>query len=70
MLVTLFGAVLIFSGIFRIQHGAEYVLNWWREPVYAYGLIITGVILVPLGCLPTRWMDKLMLRAIKRSRFD
>ena len=57
-----------FGGVFRIQHGAEYVLNWYREPVYAYGLIIAGVIVIPLGWMPARWSGKLVAWAAKRSR--
>jgi hypothetical protein len=68
LLVTAAGILLVFGGVFRIQHGAEYVLNWYREPVYAYGLIIAGVIVIPLGWMPARWSGKLVAWAAKRSR--
>ena len=68
LFVTLMGIVLIVGGVFRIQRGFDYVLNWWGEPVYSYGLIIAGVIVVPLAWVPTRWSDKAFEWAAKRSR--
>jgi hypothetical protein len=58
LVVTMFGGLLVFGGVFRIQRGFEYVLNWWREPVYAYGLIIAGLTVIPLAWIRTHWMDK------------
>ena len=46
LLVTMAGALLVFGGMFRAQNGAAYVLNWWREPIYAYGLIIAGIVVI------------------------
>jgi hypothetical protein len=43
------GSLLVFGGVFRIEHGAEYVLNWYREPVYSYGFIIADVIVILLA---------------------
>jgi hypothetical protein len=68
LFVTMFGSLLIFGGVFRIQHGFDYILNWWGEPVYSYGMIIAGVIVIPLAWIPTRWSDKGVEWAAKRSR--
>jgi hypothetical protein len=70
LLVTMFGSLLIFGGVFRIQRGFDYVLNWWREPVYSYGLILAGVIVIPLAWIPTRWSEKVVDWAAKRSRAE
>ena len=67
LLVTIWGSLLVFAGVFRMQHGAEYVLNWYREPVYAYGFIIAGVIIIPLAWIPTRWTDKAASWFARRS---
>ena len=68
LLVTMFGSILIFGGVFRIQHESDYILNWYREPVFAYGFIIAGVIVIPLAWIPARWSDKVVDWAAKRSR--
>src|SRR3954466_7981627 len=66
-LLTMLGTLLVFGGVYRIQHGIYYGLNWLREPVYSYGAIITGVIVIPIAWTPTRWMDKVVARAAKMS---
>jgi hypothetical protein len=63
-----FCAFLIVVGVFRIQHGTTYVLNWYREPVYSYGLIIAGVIVLPFALISSRWADKVFAWAARRSR--
>ena len=68
LLVTMLGSLLVFGGVFRIEHGAEYRLNWYREPVYAYDFIIAGVILILLAWIPTRWSDRVVAWAAKRTR--
>ena len=68
LLVTMCGALLIFGGVFRIRHGSDYVLNWWREPVYAYGSIVAGVFVIPVAWMPTRWIDRAVAWAGKKPR--
>jgi hypothetical protein len=65
LLVTMCGGVLIFGGVFRIQRGFEYTFNWWGDPVYAYGLIIAGVIVIPLAWIPARWTEKVFAGPVK-----
>jgi hypothetical protein len=59
------GALGIFGGVFRIRHGADYVLNWWGNPVDANGLIIAGVIVIILAWIPTSWMEKAVAWGVK-----
>jgi hypothetical protein len=65
LLVSMFGGVLIFGGVFRIRRGFDYILNWWGEPVYSNGLIIAGVIVILLGWVPTAWMEKAVAWGIR-----
>lgn len=66
--VTLAGSILIVAGVYRIWRGAEYVINEWGLPVYAYGYIIAGVIVIPLAWFPTRWMEKAVGWAVRVLR--
>jgi hypothetical protein len=68
LLVSMAGSLLVFGGVFRIEHGAAYVLNWWSEPVYAWGLIIAGVIVIPLAWIPARWSDRVVAWAERMTR--
>jgi hypothetical protein len=52
LFVSFLGGLGIFGGWFRIQHGQEYILNWWGNPVYAQGLIIAGIIVAIAAWIP------------------
>ena len=68
LLVTMLGSLLVFGGVFRIQHGYDYILNWWSEPAYSYGFIIAGVIVIPLAWIPGALSAKIVAWAAKRPR--
>ena len=60
------GGIAIFGGLFRIHRGVDYILNWWGDPVDSYGLILAGVIVIPLAWIPTAWAEKAIAWGIKR----
>jgi hypothetical protein len=73
LLVTMFGCVFILGGWLNIERGYEYGLNLWGEPVYAYGLILVGAIVIPLAWIPSGWIERAVAgrgRAKTDSRSD
>lgn len=54
------GAVCIAFGWLRIWAGVQVVSNAHRQPVFSYGLVALGIVLILFAAIP----DKLIARAV------
>jgi hypothetical protein len=62
LLVGALGAALVWSGLYRFEHGMFTWLNWLHQPAYATGLIPAGAVVFAVALIPASWIDKAAAR--------
>jgi len=58
LLIGALGAALVWSGLYRFEHGMCTWLNWLHQPAYATGLMPVGAVVFVIALIPTSWIDK------------
>lgn len=54
------GAALAGVGYWRLAHGVDVVRHYTGQPMFSYGLIAAGVLLILFAALPERLINRLV----------
>ncbi len=53
------GAILVAVGYLRIRGGTEVVIHWTGQPMFSFGLIAAGLVVLVSAAIPERLVSKL-----------
>jgi hypothetical protein len=53
------GAVLVAVGYVRIRGGTQVVTHWTGQPMFSFGLIAGGLVLIASAAIPERLISRL-----------
>jgi hypothetical protein len=53
------GAILVSIGYLRITAGIQVVTHWTGQPMFSFGLIAAGLVLIASAAIPERLISKL-----------
>jgi len=60
------GSVFVAVGYLRIRGGTQVVIHWTGQPLFSFGLIAGGLVLILSAAIPGRLMSK--LTAVKKRQ--
>jgi len=53
------GAIIAAVGFLRMRGGTQVVIHWTGQPMFSFGLIAAGLVVIASATIPQRLIDKL-----------
>jgi len=58
------GVILVAIGCLRIKEGNPVVIHWTGQPMFSFGLIAAGLVMIASAAIPGRFISR--LTAVKK----